>query len=196
MIPDFAFDYLYGDFRVYFEVMGFWTPEYLDKKLGQLERVEDVELIVAVDDSLGVGQQIESTDHRAIPYSGTVRVKDVVDVLREYEAELVDQAAGDLPAEFRPEEDVTTIEAIAEAYGVSTDAIESRAFPDHERLGQLLVRPGVLSTVGEELSEGLSLSEAEDVLAAHGLTDISAVLSAVDYRVEWDGLTGGVLKKR
>ena len=196
MIPDFAFDYLYGDFRVYFEVMGFWTPEYVDKKLGQLERVEDVELIVAVDDSLGVGEQIESTDHQVVPYSGTVRVKDVVDVLREYEAELVDQAAGDLPAEFRPEEDVTTIEAIAEAYGVSTDAIESRAFPDHERLGQLLVRPAVLSTVGEELSEGLLLSEAEDVLTARGLTDTSAVLSAVDYRVEWDGLTGGVLKKR
>jgi hypothetical protein len=28
------------------------------------------------------------------------------------------------------------------------------------------------------------------------LTDTSAVLSAVDYRVVWDGLSGGTLEKR
>lgn len=196
MIPDFAFDYRYGDCRVYFEVMGFWTPAYVDKKLGQLEGVEDVELIVAVDDSLGVGEEIEATDHRALPYSESVRLKDVVDVLREYEAGLVEEAAGDLPAEFRPEDDVTTIDAVAEDYNVSTDAIAGRQFPAHEQLGQVLVRPAVLAAISEELSEGQSLSAAEDVLATYGLTDTSAVLSAVDYRVEWEGLTGGVLKKR
>jgi len=26
MIPDFAFDYDHADFRLFFEVMGFWTP--------------------------------------------------------------------------------------------------------------------------------------------------------------------------
>jgi len=35
--------------------MGFWTPEYVAKKLGQLADVEDVDLLVAVDESLGVG---------------------------------------------------------------------------------------------------------------------------------------------
>jgi predicted nuclease of restriction endonuclease-like RecB superfamily len=196
MIPDFAFDYRYADFRVYFEVMGFWTPEYVDKKLSQLETVEDVDLIVAVDDSLGVGEEITAADHRAIPYSGSVRVKDVVDVLREYEADLVEAASAGLPETVTPDEDVTTVEAVAEAYGVSTDAIEDRAFPAHERLGRLLVRPAILADVGEQLSVGMSLSEAEDVLSEHGLTDTSAVLSAVDYRVDWEGLTGGTLEKR
>ena len=67
MIPDFAFDYRYADFRVYFEVMGFWTPEYVEKKLAQLETVEDVDLVVAVDESLAVGEEIQAADHRAIP---------------------------------------------------------------------------------------------------------------------------------
>ncbi|MFO7833753.1 MAG: DUF790 family protein [Halohasta sp.] len=196
MIPDFAFDYRYGEFRVYFEVMGFWTPEYVDKKLGQLERVEDVDLIVAVDDSLGVGEDIEATDHRAIPYSGSVRVKDVVDVLREYEADLVDEAAAELPDELRPEADVIELETLAAEYGVSTDVVEDRAFPDHRRVGQWLVRPGVLSAIAAELSEGMAFSDAEAVVADYGVSDASAVLAAVDYRVEWQGLTGGVLKQR
>jgi len=196
MIPDFAFDYRYGNFRVYFEVMGFWTPEYIEKKLGQLAVVEDVELIVAVDESLGVGEEIAATDHRAIPYTGTVRVKDVVDVLRGYETDLLAAAITELPNEIQPDADVTTLEAVATEYGVSTDAIEQRAFPDHERLGQLLVRPAVLAAVKSALSEGMSLAETETLLATHGLTDTSAVLSAVGYRVVWEGLTGGVLEQR
>ncbi|TQQ82641.1 DUF790 family protein [Halonotius terrestris] len=196
MIPDFAFDYRYADFRVYFEVMGFWTPEYVEKKLGQLANVEDVELIVAVDESLGVGEEIAARDHRAIPYSGTVRVKDVVDVLREYEDDLVADATADLPAKIRPDGDVTTMKSVAEEYGVSVDAIKDREFPDHERLGQLLVRPAVLSTIAEELSTGMSLTETESVLDDYDLTDTSAVLSAVGYRVAWDGLSGGTLEER
>lgn len=196
MIPDFAFDYRFADFRVYFEVMGFWTPEYVDKKLGQLETVEDVELIVAVDDSLGVGEEIRAADHRAIGYSESVRLKDVVDALREYETDLVDETAADLPDVFRPDADVTTITAVAEAHGVSEDVIEQRTFPDHEQLGRLLVRPDLLSTVSEELSEGMSLEEAESVLSEYGLTETSAVLSAAGYRVVWEGLSGGTLERR
>lgn len=196
MIPDFAFDYQYGDFRVYFEVMGFWTPEYVEKKLGQLETVEDVDLIVAVDDSLGVGEEITATNHRAIPYSGSVRVKDIVDVLREYETDLVDKAASDLPAELRPETDVIAIEALAETYGVSAEAIRNRQFPDHSRVGQWLVRPAVLEAIRSELSTGMSLADAESVIADHGIDDTSTVVSTVGYRVVWDGLTGGVLESR
>ncbi|WP_253736587.1 DUF790 family protein [Halohasta salina] len=196
MIPDFAFDYRYADFRVYFEVMGFWTPEYVDKKLGQLEAVEDVDLVVAVDDSLGVGEEIEATDHRAIPYSGTVRVKDVVDVLREYEADLIDEAAAELPDELSPEADVIELDALAGEYAVSVDVIEDRTFPDHRRVGQWLVRPAVLSSIAEELSEGMSFADTEAVIDDYGVTDASAVLAAVGYRVEWEGLTGGVLKSR
>jgi hypothetical protein len=196
MIPDFAFDYRYGEFRVYFEVMGFWTPEYVDKKLGQLETVEDVDLIVAVDESLGVGEAIEATDHRAIPYTGSVRVKDVVDVLREYETDLVEAAAAGVPDELQPEADVIELETLAADYSVSVDVIEDRTFPDHRRVGRWLVRPSVLSTIKAELSVGMSFADAEAVIAEHGPTDASAVLAAVGYRVEWEGLTGGVLTKR
>jgi hypothetical protein len=196
MIPDFAFDYRHDDFRVFFEIMGFWTPEYVEKKLSQLDDVEDVELVVAVDESLGVGEELAARDARAIPYRGTVRVKDVVDVLREYEADLEAAAAADLPDEVVPEADVTTLAAVAESFGVSESAVADLAFPEHERLGRTLVRPAVLDAVGERVEAGMSLAEAEAVLDDHGLDDASAVLSRLGYRVAWEGLSGGTVREK
>jgi len=196
MIPDFAFEYNYGGFRVFFEVMGFWTPEYVEKKLTQLTSVEAVDLIVAVDESLGVGEKLEATDHRVIPYTKTVGLKNVIDVLREYESDLVATSSMSLPETMRPEEDVTTLEAVAAAYDVPCEAVESREFPAHERCGRHLVRPTVLSAIDKELTEGMSLADVEAVLEEFGLSDSSAVVSRLGYRVAWDGLSGGRLESR
>lgn len=194
MIPDFAFDYAHSEFRVYFEIMGFWTPEYVEKKLDQLERVESVELLVAVDESLGVGEAVEARDHRVVTYSGSVRIKDVSDALREYERVLVEAGAASLPDSLSPDEDVLALSALAARHGVSEDALEGIAFPDHELVGRTLVRPTVLAEISDRLSEGQSLSEAEETLGDAGLTETSAALSRLGYRVEWAGLSGGTLR--
>jgi predicted nuclease of restriction endonuclease-like RecB superfamily len=205
MIPDFAFDYapagaevgsVADRFRIYFEIMGFWTPEYVEKKLSQLETVEDVELLVAVDESLAASEAIEARDHRAIPYSGSVRVKDVVDVLRGFEDELVADAADSLPDEIIPDADAVGLENLAAEYGVSVDAVEGKSFPEHRRVGRTLVRPAVLDAAGGGIEDGVSLSDAEAVLTEYGLTDASAALSALGYRVEWEGLSGGTVREK
>jgi uncharacterized protein len=196
MIPDFVFDYHHSEFRVFFEIMGFWTPEYVEKKLAQLSDLEDVELVVAVDESLGVGEEIAARDFRAIPYSGTVRLKDVAAVLREYEGQLVAESAAALPQELRPDDDVVTREALAADHGVSEDALADVTFPDHESVGRTLIRPSVLEELGEEIEAGLSLSDAESILERYGVDDSSAVLSKLGYRVEWEGLAGGTLVDR
>jgi hypothetical protein len=123
-------------------------------------------------------------------------VKDVVDVLREYEADLEAAAAADLPDEVVPEADVTTLAAVAESFGVSESAVTDLAFPEHERLGRTLVRPAVLDAVGERVEAGMSLAEAEAVLDDHGLDDASAVLSRLGYRVAWEGLSGGTVREK
>ncbi|KAB1188369.1 MULTISPECIES: DUF790 family protein [Haloferax] len=196
MIPDFAFDYKFGEFRVFFEIMGFWTPNYVDKKLRQLDDVEEVDMLVAVDESLGVSEDIEARDHRAIPYTGSVRVKDVVDVLREYESALVADATSSLPDELVPDDDVVSLADLAAARGVALDALEDVAFPDHELVGRTLVRPHVLDSVAASVEPGMSLSEAETALDEWGLDDASALLSRLGYRVEWEGLTGGTVRKK
>ncbi|QLG48403.1 DUF790 family protein [Natrinema halophilum] len=215
MIPDFAFEYDpagatregtpdgtdssdggYGDFRVFFEIVGFWTPEYVEKKLDQLADLEDVEMLTAVDESLGVGEEIAARDHRAIPYSGTVRVKDVADVLREYERQLVAESAARLPDELRPDEDAIALDVLATNYGVSADALADKSFPEHERIGRTLVRPTIIESLSEEIESGMTLADAEATFDDHDITDSSAILSHLGYRVEWDGLAGGTITER
>ncbi|WP_144902868.1 DUF790 family protein [Halobellus captivus] len=213
MIPDFAFDYrpagiddgsdhsdedgTASPFRVYFEVMGFWTPEYVEKKLDQFGTVgDDVELLVAVDDSLGVGEEIEALDHRVVTFSGHVRVKDVVDALRAYESRLVDAAAESLPSELTPAADVIELDELAAQRGVSADALDSVSFPEHERVGGALIRPAVLDDLADEIEAGMSLSAAETVLDGYGVDDASATLSRLGYRVAWEGLSGGTVEEK
>ena len=207
MIPDFAFDYRPGgserggaagspSLRVFFEVMGFWTPEYVDKKLDQFGSVDDdVELLVAVDESLGVGEAVADLDHRVLTYTDRVRVKDVVDALREYETDLVAAAAASLPAELSPDADVVGLDAVAADRGVGADALDSVSFPDHERVGRTLIRPAVLDAVDDDLDAGMQFADVEDVLDDHGIDDASATLSRLGYRVEWEGLGGGTLRE-
>ncbi|PSP84358.1 hypothetical protein BRC83_05665 [Halobacteriales archaeon QS_1_68_17] len=196
MIPDFAFDYRFADFRVFFEIMGFWTPEYVGKKLGQLDAVADVEMLVAVDESLGVSEEIEARDHRAITYGGTVRLKDVRDALRRYEDRLVAETVAELPDELRPERDVVPLAELADERGVSESALEDASFPEHELVGRTLVRPSVLAELDATLESGLSIEEVETRLAAHGISETSAALSRLGYRVEWEGLGGGTLRRK
>ena len=211
MIPDFAFDYRPGGgtdadsgaptddppLRVFFEVMGFWTPEYVEKKLEQFGSVaDDVELLVAVDESRGVGEEIAALDHRVVTFSDRVRVKAVVDALRAYEDDLVADAAASLPAELVPDADVIGLDSVAADRGVGVDALDSVAFPDHERVGRTLIRPATLDAVDEELEAGMSLSAAESVLDDHGIDDASATLSRLGYRVAWEGLAGGTIEAK
>jgi hypothetical protein len=200
MIPDFALEWTGSTtpFRVYLEVMGFWTPEYVEKKLAQIDDLEAVELVVAVDESLGVGEELQARDARVVTYDGDVRVKDVVDVLRTYEDALLADAAADLPSRVRLEREVVDIESVADEYGVTVDAIETAAveFPDHERVGRTLVTPAVLDELQATLAVGMDYEAVSELLADHGIADESALLSRLGYRIEWRGLSGGVLRER
>lgn len=196
MIPDFAFDYRYADFRVFFEIMGFWTPDYVEKKLGQLETVEDVEMLVAVDKSLGVSEEIEARNHRTITYSSSISLKDVRAALRHYEDQLVTETVSELPDELRPDADAITFEELAAEYSVSETALEDMTFPEHDLVGRTLVRPAVLDELGGQIEAEMALSEVKELFAEYGMNDASAILSELGYSVEWDGLSGGTVRRK
>ncbi|PHQ46582.1 hypothetical protein DJ68_06495, partial [Halorubrum sp. C3] len=110
--------------------------------------------------------------------------------------EFVADAAADLPGSLSPDADVIALDDLADEYGVSVEALEGKAFPDHERIGRTLVRPAVLEAVDAEIEPGMALSEAEAVLDDRGVDDASAALSRLGYRVEWEGLGGGTVREK
>ena len=78
MIPDFAFSHPDGR-RALMEIVGFWTPDYLQKKLWKLKRVAMPNMIIAVSDQLNCSTE----DFRDIPgevlfFKTRIKPKDVM----------------------------------------------------------------------------------------------------------------------
>ena len=78
MIPDFVFTHVDGRI-VHLEIVGFWTPDYLTRKLDKLSRVRGASVVVAVPESLNCSSdQFPGT---VIRYKCRLLVKDVLPAL-------------------------------------------------------------------------------------------------------------------
>lgn len=84
MIPDFALEHPDGR-RAVLEIVGFWTPEYLEEKLEKIRTAEINNLIVAVSERLDCAEEDfgEEAD-RVLWFKTGMHVYDVVELAEEY----------------------------------------------------------------------------------------------------------------
>ncbi|SDJ90966.1 hypothetical protein SAMN05216226_111132 [Halovenus aranensis] len=88
MLPDFAIEHPDGR-RVVFEIVGFWTPEYLDEKLGKIRDADRENLIVAVSERLDCSSEdFDGMDDRVLWFKSGIHVYDVVELAEEYAVEV------------------------------------------------------------------------------------------------------------
>ena len=88
MLPDFAIEHPDGR-RVVFEIVGFWTPEYLDEKLAKIREAEQDNLIVAVSERLDCSSEdFEGMDDRVLWFKSGIHVYDVVELAEDYAGEV------------------------------------------------------------------------------------------------------------
>ncbi len=84
MLPDFAIEHPDGQ-RVVFEIVGFWTPEYLDEKLAKIREADQDNLIIAVSERLDCSaEDFEGIDDRVLWFKSGIHVYDVVELAEEY----------------------------------------------------------------------------------------------------------------
>lgn len=79
-VPDFAFRHDDGR-TVLLEIVGFWTPEYLQAKLQTLRTFADQPILLAVAES--VRDQLPELAEAAIPYKSALLIKDVMEQLQQ-----------------------------------------------------------------------------------------------------------------
>lgn len=92
MLPDFAVENPDGR-RVLFEIVGFWTPEYLDEKLAKIRDVDRDNLTVAVSERLDCSaEDFEGMDDRILWFKSGIHVYDVVELAEEYAVETIQGA--------------------------------------------------------------------------------------------------------
>jgi len=80
MLPDFAIEHPDGR-RAILEVVGFWTPEYLDEKLSKIRKAETDNLILAVSERLDCSSEdFEGMDGRVLWFKSGIHVYDLVEM--------------------------------------------------------------------------------------------------------------------
>ena len=128
-IPDFMFE-KYGR-RIYLEIVGFWTPEYLERKLKKLADIiignhnaaeEAIDLFIALNKDLACSSAVLSSlsfhmipKDRLILYGNdSVPVRPVLDYLKSIDKETMERSVNnlDLKAEFDRANDVVSIDEI------------------------------------------------------------------------------------
>ncbi|MFX0069265.1 MAG: DUF790 family protein [Promethearchaeota archaeon] len=197
MIPDFGFHK--AGLKVYLEVMGFWTPEYLKGKIKKLERVTDIDLIIAADKNLSC-QKLDEVGKKmnVIYYKGKVPLQPIMSYLKSKESHLASEQTKVLRLKgIKIQDPVIEVRELAKKLDVLEEAVrnvlQEQQVQGYRQLGDLLIKKSKLTEIGNiierRLGKGeLSFSEASDIIQDIGGKMPTAILSALGYKVEWEGI--------
>jgi uncharacterized protein len=140
-IPDFMFQKY--DKKVYLEIVGFWTKDYLQRKIQKLKDIvsnKKIDLFVAVNEELACSKSIiysgSSSQDRIISYKNdSVPIKSLLNYLKSIDQELTEKYASDLNLKiiFDGAQDIISIEQIALQYKIPIDSAITIASRDNDR---------------------------------------------------------------
>jgi uncharacterized protein len=192
-IPDFSLER--DGLKIYVEIVGFWTPEYLKHKIQKINQLAEKEsIILLVNGNLACSGSEFQTDNLLF-YDRKLPHLEIIKILRRYEekqqAEEIAKLRG-IEISFGCDASVINIDEIAERYGVSIEAlrevIKGQNEPDYSLLGDQLVSNRVLETIQGELMGVEKHDAAIKIFEGHGIKAYSQALSLLGYRVKWSGL--------
>ncbi|MDG7009143.1 MAG: DUF790 family protein [Nitrososphaerota archaeon] len=194
LIPDFSFEK--GGAKVYLEVVGFWTPGYLERKIDKLNSVTGVDMIIAVDESLACAK-VERLKRKAVViyYRKEVPVKPVIEHLKEREGSILRAQAGAIRREdITLRGDVVSLGDIAKEKGVSVEslalALAGFEADGYVRAGDRFISKAKLDEIDGKLAGVEMLADALRVIEGSGVReeDGQKVLDALGYTSIWAGM--------
>jgi uncharacterized protein len=188
-IPDFLLEK--DGMRVYVEIAGFWTPEYLRRKVAKLKEIKDRELIVLAD------EKTSCEAFREVPgvifYDRKVPLKPVIRRLNEIERAQSAVGASKLEqAGLRFEGDVIRLSDKAADTGVSVESLrlylEQHPPDSYVQAGDELISERLLREVGDVLPQTMPYAEAVAAIKQKGIQSADTVIKKLGYTVKWGGL--------
>lgn len=190
LIPDFKFTK--ANLEVYLEIVGFWTQDYLEKKVSKLKSLTGVDMIVAVNENYA-GSKFGKIKAQIIYYRNSVPIKPILDHLRKSEEAIrQSEAKVILPTMIRLEGDIVDIEDIARKHSISVESakevLQNLEFEGYRRIGDSYVSISKLEEIGDRLRSTVRLSDALALIGAYGIRNMYQVIEALGYTVEWNGL--------
>lgn len=199
IIPDFSFEK--EGAKVYMEIVGFWTPGYLKRKVEKLEMLKGLDMIVAVDEELAC-HRVEKLGEffNVIYFKGKVPIKPVLAHLKRCEEQLKGREVEKLSEAAVLEnldKPIMSLEELAERIGVMEETLKEflkdKDIPRYKSLHGILIREDKLREIDESLKEKLakgklSLNEASELVETLGGLRPTIILEALGYRIKWHGI--------
>ena len=199
IIPDFSLEK--AGIKIYLEIVGFWTEEYLLRKIEKLKQVE-VKMLLLVNEALAC-EKLSALEKRPqldlIYYRDKISLAPILRYLQtqfeEVKSKEIKLLEG-LPIKFT--EPVVAFEEFAARIGVSTEA--ARAFlavnppSGYVALADILVSNEKLLQIGDRIRVAISqsgklpLKEAARIIEEEGVDDSANVLAMLGYRIRWRGI--------
>jgi predicted nuclease of restriction endonuclease-like RecB superfamily len=212
LIPDFSFE-KYG-YKIFMEIVGFWTKEYIERKLSKLASLApDTEIIVALNENLRCSESklSEVKAVMVLTYSKEVPVEPIISHLKALEANVEERQVDELRRkgfkEFAGE--ILNLQDIADARNVSLQilkrALHGTDLNGYRMIGDYLLSESKIGSIRNKLEEEFTgnetfgLGEASLIIESLGVAvSPTEMLSSLGYEIEWNGLdydTSKVKKK-
>lgn len=189
MIPDFSLER--RGKTCYIEIIGFWTPEYLEKKIEKVKMLNE-EITLCVNKELQCTKkdfQKENVD--IIFYDKKVSMKPILEKIRKIESEQLQKEQEELSkSTLELHQEVTSLTDIAQMYNVGVETVKTvlETSKTGAVIGDAFVKYTVLQKIQKELEtlEDMHFTTVKKVLDTYGLNE--TVLKKVGYEIEWKTL--------
>lgn len=181
IIPDFGF-YKRG-IKLYLEVVGFWTPEYIRKKINKFGQT-DTKIIVALNQNLKCSRL--DFPGEVIFYKNQIPIKPILDILKKEEEKMIDAELNSFK-NVQLDEEIVDIEKKAEDLHINPKTLEQLNIPGHYFIGQKIVSKNFLDYLNKEIGDKRKFTDVKIILDKYDLTD--KALELIGFKVIWKGLT-------
>lgn len=188
-IPDFSLE-LRGN-KIYVEIVGFWTPEYLKNKIYKINQLKE-NIILLVNKNLACSGSEFKTDN-LIFYDRKLPYLEIIQILKKYEEkQLIKDVKKLKNIEISLEGSVINLSEIAQRYGVGVEALKKvikKKIDDNYLLsGEQLVSHHILQVIQDELAGVRRHSDAIKIFKRYGIKEHAQILDHLGYKVKWKGL--------
>lgn len=184
-IPDFLVEK--GKLKVYIEIVGFWTKEYIREKIEKLKGIKEP-ILVLLNEELSIG---DFSSFNVIKFRRKVNVGEVYRWLKNIEEKEYSTMKIDYTIDSG--RNVVSIKEIAEKYSLPSELIRKnlKEIPGYVFIKNYYVREDFLEKLKEIDFSGKKVSELRSQYGDF----IVEVLNYLGYKLIWKGVTDAIVVK-
>ena len=201
MIPDFLFE-RFGK-KVYFEIVGFWTKDYLERKAAKLrvifdknqQKGQDIYLIVGVNSDLACSEIESISDDHVFVFKKDVPLKPILKHLEKIDKKIIEEKSKNTEIQLGNNNiDIISIELIATKYCIPLETalnLLSSRYQNHLLIGKLyLISKEKINHIQKSLIGIQKFTQACNILEKNKIPESSHadLLSQLNYDVIWEDL--------